>query len=354
MTARSFRTLDGIRGVAAICIVAHHMPQCFGSWLLSAQMAVDLFFVLSGFVLAHVYEPRFRAGMTPLHFLRLRIVRLYPLYLLGTTLGILQAVLMAQYYQGPDIWNWPRILPSLPFAAVMLPAPFDRYLFPFNAVMWSIFFELAANLIWVVFWRRLERTGFLVAVVIGSGALLVVDTFLFKTTAVGMGWNTFLPGFPRVVYSFMLGVLLHRFHGAVTLRRVPPGLLLAAIPVMALLPLGAYGQLFCALVVLPLLVLLGAKSETSGMTRLFCEKTGAASYAVYALHLPALAFFSGLLLIFGLQIEDSPLLGPIFIVLVVVGCVLLADRIETPMRQLLSRLIPEPAPSAVAVDRKGS
>ncbi|MFE2969348.1 acyltransferase family protein [Streptomyces sp. NPDC059340] len=78
MPVKSYRTLHGIRGVAALCIVALHSPRLFGPVSTFLGMAVDLFFALSGSVLAHAYETRLRQGMSPLAFLRQRLVRLCP------------------------------------------------------------------------------------------------------------------------------------------------------------------------------------------------------------------------------------------------------------------------------------
>jgi hypothetical protein len=131
MPVRNYRTLHGIRGVAALCIVALHSPRLFGPMPGFLGLAVDLFFALSGFVLAHAYEDRFRQGMTPLAFLRQRWVRLYPLYAVGLLLGIAHQA-MGILYDSPTVsWTWRELLTALPFAVFMLPAPLS-HAFPFN------------------------------------------------------------------------------------------------------------------------------------------------------------------------------------------------------------------------------
>src|SRR5882757_3316593 len=87
--ARVFHTLDALRGIAAIGVVTFHMKQLFAPIAASGgYLAVDLFFMMSGVVLSHAYEGRFRAGMGTFDFMRTRLIRLYPLYFLGTMLGI--------------------------------------------------------------------------------------------------------------------------------------------------------------------------------------------------------------------------------------------------------------------------
>jgi peptidoglycan/LPS O-acetylase OafA/YrhL len=348
MAARTFRTLDGIRGVAALCIVVLHSHRYFGDLLPAAQMAVDLFFVLSGFVLAHAYQSRLREGMTPLHFMRLRYARLYPFYLLGIFLGIGQAICMMRYAgqevmknHQDDEWTWLQLLTDLPFAVFMLPDPFTSALFPLNGIMWSIFFELVANLIWVVFWRRLESTRVLVGVVLASGTLLTGAAYWWDTTALGGGWSTFFGAFARVMYSFMLGLLLYRFHHAVRVPRIPPILLLGALPALAAVSLSTPAQLFCALVVLPLIVLLGAKSEPRGRMAFICGKLGIASYGVYALHKRLYMLSCGVLLqFFDIPAEQyAPWIGLVFLGILVVGCVMLAEVFEAPARRRLSLLL---------------
>jgi peptidoglycan/LPS O-acetylase OafA/YrhL len=70
-----------------------HFWHELGTALPHSYLAVDFFFILSGFVLAHAYEDRLLAEMTPTQFLCLRLIRLYPLYLIGTLIGIATATL---------------------------------------------------------------------------------------------------------------------------------------------------------------------------------------------------------------------------------------------------------------------
>src|ERR1700744_1410613 len=94
-----------MRGIAALSVMSYHYkdhvevfgglkPFDGGGWT-----AVDLFFVLSGFVLAYTYEPRFKAGLTLGHFMQLRLIRLYPLYAMGTLVAVAtQALLVWKGY----------------------------------------------------------------------------------------------------------------------------------------------------------------------------------------------------------------------------------------------------------------
>ena len=79
-----FLTLDALRGVGAIAVMAGHAGIVLGAYMPPFMyLAVDMFFVLSGFVLAHAYDRKFAEGLSVGAFLKARIARLYPIYLSG-------------------------------------------------------------------------------------------------------------------------------------------------------------------------------------------------------------------------------------------------------------------------------
>ncbi|HEX7694251.1 MAG TPA: acyltransferase family protein, partial [Sphingomonas sp.] len=94
MEKRRFVVLDGMRGLAALSVVALHTAQYFPSQTgpARAYLAVDFFFMLSGFVMAHAYGDKLRAGLTIKGFAEIRLARLYPMIFLGVTLGLLARV----------------------------------------------------------------------------------------------------------------------------------------------------------------------------------------------------------------------------------------------------------------------
>jgi peptidoglycan/LPS O-acetylase OafA/YrhL len=342
MPVKSYRTLHGIRGVAALCIVVLHSPRLFGPVPEFLGMAVDLFFALSGFVLAHAYERRLRQGMTPVEFLRQRWERLYPLYALGLLLGLVHAVLCIRYASPIDPWSWGKLFLALPFAAFMLPAPNLDTLFPFNGPMWSIFFELLANLLWVVFWRPLQSLKVLLGTVVVCGALYAGAVTYWETPALGLTWSTFPGGLARVCFSFSAGLLVHRLRGTLRTPGVPPLVLVAVLPVVALFSPGPVVQLLSVLLVFPAVVLLGARNEPGTVTAGVHASLGKASYCVYVLHRPLAALvYAAVLRFCGRPLEAfAPWGGVAFLVgLVAVGLVM-TDVFETPARRWLTRRLP--------------
>jgi peptidoglycan/LPS O-acetylase OafA/YrhL len=353
MTKRTFATLDGMRGVAAICIVVLHAHRFYLDPLPAAQMAVDLFFVLSGFVLAHSYGHRFRQGMTPLTFMALRFARLYPLYLLGILLGVIEGVLATRYHLSGTGWTPHVLLTALPFNLLMLPNPLSGasgVLFPFNGIMWSIFLELLVNAVWAIAWRALESTRILVGTIVAAAGAFTAIALWTDTTALGLTWGTFPGGLARVLFSFLAGVLIHRFHDRVHIVGLPPLILIAVLPVLAAFPLGTSAQLLCALVVFPALVLLGSRTEPVGRRRAFCLALGVASYGVYTVHKRLYDLSCGFLL-YGLGInamDHVSLVGVTFLLVLIAGSIAFATKVESPARRALTRLLvrrtqPKPA-----------
>ncbi|MET8949618.1 acyltransferase family protein [Streptomyces sp. NPDC004393] len=349
---KSYRTLDGIRGAAALCIVVLHSPRLFGTAPTFLGMAVDLFFVLSGFVLAHAYDQRIGQGMTPLGFLRRRWARLYPLYALGLALGVVHAVLCILYHPPTEPWSWRKLLITLPASLFMIPAPTNEGLFPFNGPMWSIFFELLANLLWVTFWRPLQSVKILFGTVLACGVLYSFALFHWGTAAVGLTWSTFPGGLARVCFSFGAGLLVHRLRDRLRARGVPPLLLMGALPALALFRPGLVAQLLCVLLVFPLVVLLGARSEPSTGVGRCCDTLGKASYCVYVLHRPLGALvYAAALQCTGRGLEAfAPWGGVVFLAGLVAAGLVLTDRVETPARRWLTHRLardhrpPLPAP----------
>ncbi|WP_066721730.1 acyltransferase family protein [Sphingomonas pituitosa] len=88
-----FDVLDGLRGTAALLVVAFHIQgitvlfEASRLLLPHAYLAVDFFFALSGFVVGYAYDDRW-GRMTVREFLARRLVRLHPLVVLGTVLGL--------------------------------------------------------------------------------------------------------------------------------------------------------------------------------------------------------------------------------------------------------------------------
>jgi peptidoglycan/LPS O-acetylase OafA/YrhL len=342
---QKYTTLNGLRGIAAIAIAIRHCPHFFvGFGLPGSFLSVDLFFVLSGFVISMAYEDRFRAGMTTFEFMRLRLIRLYPLYLLGVSLGLPVAVL-AMYRAGLSV-NWSPLLlgATIPFSAVMLPTPpfgDTDPLIPLNPVLWSIFFELAANILFAAFYNTLKSTKVLLTIIGISGVAVIFLAIANGTLDGGFSWGTMPLGFARVGFSFFLGVLGRRMTIDVKRRETN----FAFLPVIATLIVFRFvreldAQIFSALVIIPLIILFAARFEPRFFKRVF-DKAGDASYALYVIHKPAYQLVLGfLIVVLPMRPETlSPWIGIAYITAICVAAIIVDYVYDTPVRKWLTRAV---------------
>lgn len=353
-----FHTLDGMRGVAAVAVVIRHCDTWFAPVALPrSYLAVDLFFVLSGFVLAHAYDRRLRLGLTARGFLRLRLIRLYPLYGLGLVLGLLWAL-------GRLAGGHAAALPADLLAAVtvfgllMLPVPpggpAPGFLYPLNLPAWSLFFELAVNLAYGLVARLLSMPA-LIGIVAASALALAITADHYGGLNLGAEWATFLGGVPRVSYSFFAGILVFRLFRTRRPHRCP---VRAWMPLLVLPPLfllapagwGAAFDLACVLLVFPVLVFWGAAWAPGAMALPLFSALGTTSYAIYALHQPLYRLLHGAAAYLpGFDLDRlAPWTGIAFVAILGVGCWLLDRCWDAPVRRRLARRARTTPPGALA------
>jgi peptidoglycan/LPS O-acetylase OafA/YrhL len=284
--------------VAALVVVWFHMAlKHWGPVPAFGHLAVDMFFLLSGFVLALANDPRFARGATVTDFLRKRVIRLYPTYLVGWALGALAVFIPIQ--QGLS-----RSYPvgALLANAFLLPYPAAHGkiapLFVLDGPAWSLCLEFyVANLLYAVGWKALKGPA-LIVLVAASVAGLAVAQHHYVNLSGGAGFDTWPEGLARVMASFFGGVLLARIYNRYEPGfRAPTWSVLAALAVLLFAPIsGALSQpyeLFCVVVAFPALIFLGAASRSRRPW--LGARLGDASYALYVIHIPAL-YFTGLAL----------------------------------------------------------
>lgn len=269
--------LDALRGIAALLVTVMHMQHIAGGpgMLTRAYLAVDLFFVLSGYVMARAYEAKFAAGLTAAGFLKARVKRLWPTMLAGALLGF------AAF--------WQDMAPAAALAALLMAALFVPWLdpaqptFPTNPPAWSILYELFANLIHGLWLRRLG-TRALAGLMVASA--VVLGGFA-PHLDVGGGLDTVWLGLPRIIYSYCAGILLWRLTGE---RSLLPGwlglaLLPAGILALSAIPAGtAWPELAFVFLLCPAIVASGLSRLTFAVAPL--TFLGRISFPLYAVHYP--------------------------------------------------------------------
>jgi peptidoglycan/LPS O-acetylase OafA/YrhL len=343
---RIFHTLDALRGIAAIGVLVFHMGAAFAPIAApGGYLAVDLFFMMSGVVLAHAYEGRFAAGMGILGFMRARLIRLYPLYLVGALLGIV-VTLASLHGRNTQNWDPASLAQAAALALLFLPnfasRPVDE-LFPLNIPCWSLFFELLVNFLYVVFWPLL-RSPRLVVVALFSGAVVGWASAHGGNLDQGSIGSSFGIGLARTVFGFSVGVLIARrtpvprgqSNLGVVLIVTLVGIAIAGRPPQQL---RALWDALCVLVAFPWIVYLGTLIDPGPRLRAIATFLGVTSYALYLLHSPLSSVLNSATRFAGLR-SGAPYLGLAVLVLLLAGCWLIDRYFDMPIRRRLSRIIP--------------
>jgi peptidoglycan/LPS O-acetylase OafA/YrhL len=348
---RVFHTLDALRGVAAIGVVVFHLQQAFAPITTAGgYLAVDLFFMMSGVVISHSYEARFRAGMGTLDFMRARLIRLYPLYLLGTLLGIV-VTLASLHGRNIQHWDPSSLLQAALLAVFLLPNISGRpvnEMFPLNIPCWSLFFEILVNLLFVIFWPLLTSRRLVVVCLLTGGA---VGLAIVHTGSLDQGSTaaSFTVGLARTLFGFSVGVLLAR-----QIRHAPRNgsnigfLAIVAVVLTAITgwPEGQWRAIWdalCVLVVFPLVVYWGTLVDPGPRLQRVATFLGVTSYAIYVLHSPLSSILNSASRGFagGAGVSaGAPYLGLAVLAVLLTGCWLVDHHIDMPIRRRLSRIVP--------------
>ena len=316
-----YEILDGLRGVAALLVVFYHIFEglsfAAGGTLITTinhgYLAVDFFFILSGFVIGYAYDDRWGRSLTLGNFFKRRLIRLHPMIVMGAVLGVVFYLL-----QGSVMWDGTHVPLSLVMLALLcalffIPAaPGSCYdirgnaeMFPLNGPSWSLFFEYIGNLLYALFIHRLGNKA-LAALVVLTGAGLAWFT-LFDVVGYGMigvGWTldglNFAGGLLRMLFPFSLGMWLARKFRPVKIRGAfwicsAVLLVLFCVPYVegrCVVSLNGLYESVCIFLIFPALVWLGASGKTTDRrsTRI-CKFSGDISFPLYAVHYPVMYLF---------------------------------------------------------------
>lgn len=322
-TKQRFDVLDGLRGVATLLVVIYHITEGYAEGPLThmpnhGYLAVDFFFLLSGYVVGYAYDDRVKL-MGWKGFAKRRLIRLHPMIVFGTVLGMLLYYFSDGHPSFKDLsetpW-WLLLLVGL-WCSTLIPVPASLDIRgwadfnPLNGATWSLVWEYIGNILYVTIFRRCSTL--LLSLLTACAAVFTlllcfnIDPLgvLTERTAAAFtvigGWNfdadQVLIGFTRLLYPFIMGLLLSRFGNKVRLRG---NFIICSVLLLGLLCMpriggsdaanfwmnGAY-EAACILVFFPIILLMGAGSvlNASPESRL-CQFLGRISYPLYVVHLP--------------------------------------------------------------------
>ncbi|MEG1563668.1 MAG: acyltransferase [Bacteroides sp.] len=312
--------LDGLRGVAALIVIWYHIFEGYafaGGTLIETinhgYLAVDFFFILSGFVIGYAYDDRWKKKFTLKEFFKRRLIRLHPMVIMGAVLGVITFCI-----QGSVQWDGTHIATSMIMVSLLctlffIPAvPGAGYevrgngeMFPLNGPSWSLFFEYIGNILYALFIRHLSTKALTALVVLlGAGltAFAIFDVSGYGN--IGVGWTldgvNFAGGLLRMLFPFSIGMLLSRKFKPMKVRGAfwicsAVLILLFMVPYLegaAPICINGVYEAFCIIIVFPILICLGASGTTTdkGSTQL-CKFLGDISYPLYVIHYPIMYLF---------------------------------------------------------------
>lgn len=307
-TKPHYDILDGLRGVAAITVVWFHIFEAYATSHLDQQinhgyLAVDFFFILSGFVIGYAYDDRW-AKMKTKDFLKRRIIRLHPMVVMGAIIGGIMF-----YFQGCSVWDVSQVTVAALFVAtfinaLLIPATPGievrglGEMYPLNGPSWSLFFEYIGNILYAVFIRKFSTTALSILVFIaGCGLATFAIWGPYGDICAGfqLTGTEFTAGFLRLLFSFSAGLLLFRIFKPCKIKGAFWICSLSVIALLAVPRLGGAEHLWmnglydtiCFALLFPLLVYLGASGKTTDkVTTRICKFLGDISYPLYMVHYP--------------------------------------------------------------------
>ncbi len=300
-TKKHFEFLDAMRGVAAIAVVLFHFmeiaqPDYRNSFIPHSYLAVDFFFCLSGFVIAYAYDQKLvKIGLK--QFFLLRLLRLHPLVIIGTLIGLLAFIydpfsnLAGSFSVLQKIGMFISGITLIPYPAIP-----ERYfnLFHLNPPTWSLFWEYIANIAYALVLVRIPKK-FLWGIVLLGAAALSAESFRSGYLAVGFGGDNFWGGGIRLWFSFSMGLLIFRSNWTIP-NRLPFFIVLALLASVFFIPFSElYGKYIDPLIVIfyfPLLLMLGVGGASiGGWIKKSCQFLGEISYPLYIIHYPFIWIF---------------------------------------------------------------
>jgi len=308
-TKRHYPILDGLRGVAALIVVTFHLFEAhaasrFVQIINHGYLAVDFFFVLSGFVIGYAYDDRWKT-MSATEFFKRRLIRLHPMIVVAMIIGAIMF-----YFQSSPIF--PNI-EKTPVWLLLVVMVIGMTLIPVGAALdirgwgemhplvgpgWSLFYEYVGNILYALFVRKFSKLMLALCVFVFGCALVHYCVTGPNGDVIG-GWSLapaqMRIGLTRLLYPFFAGLLLSRI---VKVGQVKHAFLLCSVIITVALALPRFGgehdvwinglyESLCIILVFPLIVWLGASGEVrSGGSAKVCGFLGEISYPIYIIHYP--------------------------------------------------------------------
>ncbi|QOZ11532.1 acyltransferase [Bradyrhizobium sp. CCBAU 51765] len=348
---KRFVLLDFYRFIAALGVFIFHLKNIdkgiSPAWNGSYGLFVDMFFILSGFVISYSYPATSTGLRSYVRFLVRRIARIYPLHLLTL---LIFAVLALVGISGPTSHaSWLDFLHNL----LLVQAWGVTDHLSFNSPAWSISAELFCYVLFPLFMLLAGRVSPLMLAIIVAlcyGILAHAHLPIWQERSQMYG-ATFDFGMLRALPSFLNGILLTvLFRLSSDCRRKPVAFAGIALFAGSVLLLNLYAKPDLAIILFSLAILVTATGE-SAFARFpgsdWLGRLGNTSYAIYMVHeVLLILLFKPAWHYFGLQPSMFPVFALVCCIILTVVADMTYHYVENPARKLINRLAPGDARSA--------
>ena len=352
MKSNRFVFLDGIRGIASIFVLTRHTNSFWNVDIYHCYLAVDLFFILSGYVIAHAYDRKLATkAVSTSKFIIIRAIRLYPVFLLSLILSVIAAFSTDSILLPKNYYDVLTISAMISLTALFIPSHFnvEKELFPINGPYWSLFYEVTANIIYSII-RPILNNLTLLTIVIISGILLCIVSYTHQNLDAGFFFSqkSFVAGFTRSIFGIFTGLLLHRHHiflGNTLLKNISPWVSFFIIIITLSIPsipnINWLIDIIIVCFIYPFCVII-ASNNISTKFEWALLALGSASYPIYVLHKPLGALVSNILE--GNEKLYSPISGILLSALLISISILIEKYYDIPLRRKINSLIFSPPP----------
>ena len=307
-TKPHYNILDGLRGVAALMVLWFHIFEAYASSHIDQQinhgyLAVDFFFILSGFVIGYAYDDRWKT-MTIKDFIKRRFIRLHPMVVIGAIIGAIMF-----YFQGCSVWDVSKVSVTMLLIATLMNAclipatpGFEirgvTEMFPLNGPSWALFYEYSGNILYAFFIHKLSTKVLSIWVVLagcGLAGFAIWGPYGDICAGFSLTGENILGGSLRLLFSCSAGLLLSRLFKPIFIKGVFWICSLSVVILLAIPRIGGSENLWmnglydtlCFAVLFPLIVYLGASGKTTDkLTTRICKFLGDISYPLYMVHYP--------------------------------------------------------------------
>ncbi|WP_260703258.1 acyltransferase family protein [Edaphobacter flagellatus] len=355
-----YEILDGLRGVAAMAVVlfhileAFHFGNAFTHPFNHGYLAVDFFFLLSGFVVAYAYDDRW-SRMTTWEFYKRRLIRLQPMVVMGNIIGALFFYLQA----GPSfpliattpVWKLVVVMLVGCTMIPLLPSMDIRgwqEMHPLDGPAWSLFFEYVANILYALGLRKVSNKVLSVLVVLSAGLLVHLLVLGPRGDVIG-GWTIngeqLHIGFARLLFPFLAGMLLMRMGRRIHVRGAFLWCSLLLLAAFGIPRIGGHHHLwmngiyeaFAIIVIFPVIVAMGAGGNVrGGLEEKVCRFLGAISYPLYITHYALIYTYTAWVIDRKPPLAQSAPMGVLLFVVAIAIAYACLKLYDEPVRRWLS------------------